>query len=92
VLLSEPSGRCHRSLTEVHLADLGDAGDVVRYLVGFWAFLFSPKYRTGALHRWHHASPGTRSLMVIEGLIATIVGVGIPLLVAWIFSQEFLAG
>ena len=77
---------------EVHLADLGDAGDVVRYLVGFWAFLFSPKYRTSALHRWRHAGAGTRSLMVIEGLIATIVGMGLPLLIAWLFSRGFPPG
>jgi hypothetical protein len=74
------------------VADLGDAGEVLRYLVGFWAFLFSPQYRTDVLHRWRHAGKGTRSLMVIEGLVATIVGVGLPLLIAWFLSQEFLAG
>lgn len=77
---------------EVHLADLGDAGEVMRYLVGFWAFLFSPKYRASVQHRWRHAGLGTRSLMVVEGLIATTVGVGLPLLIAWLFSQQFLAG
>ena len=77
---------------EVPLADLGDAGEVVRHLVGFWAFLFSPKYRTSVLDRWRHAGAGTRSLMVVEGLVATIVGVGLPLLLAWLLSQELLPG
>ena len=74
------------------MADLGDTGEVIRYLVGFWAFLFSPRYRTEVLRRWRDAGKGTRSLMVLEGLVATIAGVGLPLLIAWLVNEELLAG
>jgi hypothetical protein len=30
--------------------------------------------------------------MVLEGLVATIVGVGLPLLIAWLVNEELLAG
>jgi hypothetical protein len=73
--------------TEADLADLGDAGEAIRYLIGFWAFLFSPKYRAGVLRRWHHADEGTRSLMVIEGLVATVVGLALPLFIAWLLAR-----
>lgn len=64
----------------------------MRYLVGFWAFLFSPGYRSGVLHRWRDGGTGMRILMVIEGLVATFVGAGLPLLLAWFIGQKFLAG
>jgi hypothetical protein len=58
--------------------------------VGFWAFLFSPKYRTRVLDSWRQAGLGMPSLKVLEALIATMVGVGLPLLVIWLISREFL--
>jgi hypothetical protein len=69
------------------VADLGDSGEVLRYLVGFWAFLFSPEYRAEVLHRWREAAGGTRILMGIEGVVTTTVGVGLPLLLAWLLGQ-----
>jgi hypothetical protein len=59
---------------------------VLRYVLGFWAFLFSPKYRTSTLQRWHHAGSGMRSMMNLEGVIATFVGLGLPLMVAWLLA------
>lgn len=69
------------------LADLGDTGEVVWYLVGFWAFLLSPKYRTTALAKWRQAGTGTRSLMIIDGVVATIVGLGLPTLIVWLLTH-----
>jgi hypothetical protein len=69
------------------LADLGDAGEVLRYVIGFWAFLFSPKYRSNTLRTWRHAGRGTRSMMVLEGGIATLVGLGLPLVIAWLLAS-----
>jgi hypothetical protein len=72
------------------MADLGDAGEVFGYLVGFWAFLFSPKYRAATVRSWREAGWGKRSLMLLEGSIATIVGLGLPLLVAWLLAGLML--
>ena len=68
------------------MAGLGDAGEVLRYVVGFWAFLFSPKYRATTLRTWRQAGWGTRSMMVLEGGIATLVGLGLPLIIAWLLA------
>lgn len=57
---------------------------MLRYLVGFWAFLFSPKYRANTLRRWGQAGWGQRSLVILEGVIATGVGLGLPLMFAWL--------
>ena len=65
------------------LADLGDAGEALRYLVGFWGFLFSPSYRAQGLRRWREAPWPDRSLMLLGGALATVLGLGLPLLVAW---------
>jgi len=73
---------------ESPVADLGDAGEVVGYLVGFWAFLFRPNYRAATLRSWREAGWGKRSLMLLEGGIATIVGLGLPLLLAWWLARE----
>jgi hypothetical protein len=70
------------------VADLGDAGEVFRYLVGFWAFLVSPSYRRAALRRWREADWGQRSLLLLEGVIATAVGFGLPALLAWLAWTE----
>lgn len=72
------------------MADLGDAGEVVGYLVGFWAFLFSPKYRAATLRGWGEAGWGKRSLMLLEGSIATLVGLGLPLLLAWWLAGQMV--
>jgi hypothetical protein len=69
------------------MADLGDAGEVLRYFVGFYAFLFIPKYRAGTIERWGKAGSGTRAVMILEGTVATIVGVGVPLVIAWLVGS-----
>jgi hypothetical protein len=65
------------------VADLGDTGEALRYLIGFWAFLVSPTYRATALRTWRGASTGQRSLLILEGAVATAVGLGLPALLAW---------
>jgi uncharacterized membrane protein HdeD (DUF308 family) len=77
--------------TEVALADLGDAGEILAYLVGFWAFLFSPAYRARTLNTWRHADRAQRGWMVLDGVVATLVGLGLPLLIVWLLAKELLA-
>jgi len=73
------------------MADLGDAGEVLTYLVGFWAFLFSPRYRARTRDAWRHAGRAQRGWMVLDGVVATLIGLGLPLLVAWILARKLLA-
>lgn len=70
------------------MADLGDTGDALRYLIGFWAFLLSPSYRQAALRAWRDAGAGQRGLLLLEGAIATAVGLGLPVLVAWLLRTK----
>lgn len=66
------------------MADLGDTGEALRYVIGFWAFLLSPTYRKAALRAWRDAGAGQRSLLLLEGTVATAVGLGLPVLLAWL--------
>ena len=66
------------------LADLGDAGEVLRYLLGFWAFLLSPSYRSSTLRAWRDSDRHQRLWMLLDGAVSTLIGVGIPLLIAWL--------
>ena len=66
------------------MADLGDAGEALRYLAGFWAFCFSPKYRAAAAQRWSAATLGGRAIMFMEGTVATLFGLGLPLWLGWL--------
>lgn len=60
-------------------------------MVGFWAFLFSPKYRARTLHTWRHADRAQRGWMALDGMVATLIGFGLPLLIAWLVVSELLA-
>lgn len=65
------------------MADLGDTGEAFRYFVGFWGFVLSPRYRTATVLRWQQGAPSARALMILEGAIATTVGLGLPVLIGW---------
>jgi hypothetical protein len=73
------------------VADLGDAGEILGYVVGFWAFLFSPRYRARTLHSWRHADRAQRGWMMLDGVVAMLIGLGLPLLIAWLLVKELLA-
>ncbi len=73
------------------MADLGDAGEILTHLVGFWAFLLSPKYRAQTLSQWRQGGRVERAWMTLDGAVATLVGLGLPLLLAWLLAQRFLA-
>jgi hypothetical protein len=72
------------------MADLGDAGEILTYLVGFWAFLLSPRYRARTLHAWRRAGRGQRGWMMLDGVVATLVGLGLPLLAAWLLAKKLI--
>ena len=64
--------------------DPGDAGEILRCTAGFWAFVFHRGYRGGTMERWREVDGGARGLMVLEGAVAALIGLGLPLLVAGI--------
>ena len=68
------------------MPDLADAGEVLTYLLGFWAFLFNAKFRARCLQTWATASPRMRLLHGLEAVIATVVGLGVPALLAWLIA------
>ena len=70
------------------MADLGDAGEALRYLIGFWAFLVSPSYRQAALRTWRAAGWGQRSLLLLEVVVTTAVGLGLPVFLAWLLWSQ----
>ena len=61
--------------------DLFEAGWL---LFGFWRFVLSRSYRTRVLHKWREASTPHKWLGVLEAVIATVVGLGIPILVVYL--------
>jgi len=64
--------------------ELLDAVEGAGYLLGFWAFVFSPTYRAQVLARWRAAKPSTRIRLALNGIIATAIGVALPAVVLWI--------
>lgn len=62
------------------LLELGETG--VR-IFGFWRWVFSAKYRSRVAVDLRSASPGRRTLLLLEHLVSCVLGVGLPFLV-WI--------
>jgi hypothetical protein len=60
------------------VADLGDAGEILT------------QYRARTLQASRHASRGQRGWMMLDGVAATLAGLGLPLLVAWLLARKFL--
>ena len=67
-----------------HLADLADTGEVLGYLVRFLGAVVSPRYRGELIDAWTQARPGPRALMALEGMIAAVIGLGVPLVLGWV--------
>ena len=61
------------------IVELGEAG--VRAL-GFWLWIFSPKYRAQVASQWHEAGMGQRAWLAFEHFIGAVRGLGAPLF-AW---------
>jgi hypothetical protein len=60
------------------MSDLSHSGEVVRYLVGFWAFLLSPDYRAGRMQAWRLSRGSARALLALDAAVTTFIGVGLP--------------
>jgi hypothetical protein len=44
----------------------------------------SPRYRGSTLRAWRDGGRSERNWMLLEGAVATLIGVGVPLLIAWL--------
>jgi hypothetical protein len=64
----------------LEIAELGETG---LRAFGFWLFLFSPKYRAQVAHDWREASAGRGVVLAFEGLLAVLLGVGVPMAGLW---------
>jgi hypothetical protein len=73
---NQPASEC----VVLEIAELGEAG---LRAFGFWLFLFSPKYRAQEAHDWRDASAGRRVVLASEGLLAVVLGVGVPVAGRW---------
>ena len=52
----------------------------------FWLYLFSPKYREQIHKQWNDAGWGGRTMLLFEGLISVVLGVGAPIFVWQLLS------
>lgn len=66
------------------MPDLAGIGELLRHLLGFWAFLFSSRFRARCLDACRDASFGMRVVHAIEATVATAIGLGLPAFVAWL--------
>jgi len=64
--------------------ELLETAETAGYLLGFWGFLFSSRYRAQVLARWRAAGPSRRAQLGLEGAISTAIGVGIPAIIIWV--------
>jgi hypothetical protein len=62
----------------------GDALEALGYLVGFWAFIFSPRYRATVLAQWRDGRWLERGFLLLDGIIATAAGLILPLGLDWL--------
>jgi hypothetical protein len=61
-----------------------DGLELIAYVIGFWAFLFSARYRANALNTWQEAGGLKRSYLALESVMATVIGFGVPVLIIWV--------
>ena len=54
--------------------------ELAGYLVGFWLFLFSPKFRARIVRDFSSGGAFKRALIILEGISSTFVSVILPAL------------
>jgi hypothetical protein len=64
--------------------ELLETAEAAGYLLGFWGFLFSSRYRAQVLARWRAADLGTRARLGLDGIISTTIGLGVPAVILWV--------
>jgi hypothetical protein len=68
----------------LEMVELSEAG--VR-AIGFWLWIFSPKYRSQVARQWDDAGPGRRVAHAFEHLIGAVLGLGGPILVWYLLTS-----
>jgi hypothetical protein len=77
--LDTDNGRDFLELLEA----LTGALEALGYFGSFWLFLLSPSFRRKQLVEWQGRSAGGKALGLLEAAIATAIGLGPFLLLAW---------
>lgn len=62
---------------------LGDLFEFSYYLVGFWLFVFSRKFRARTLEEWRYSGIIGRGGIVLEMVISFFCGVIVPVFILW---------
>ena len=68
----------------LEMVELSEAG--VR-AIGFWLWIFSPKYRAQVARQWDDAGIGGRVAQAFEHLIGAVLGLGGPILVWYLLTS-----
>ena len=60
--------------------------DVLLYLLSFWCFVFSKRFRAECISKFKGMKLPRRCVDIIGGLISTVVDFGFPVLILyWVF-------
>ena len=58
------------------LSGIGEAIELLGYFGSFWGFVLSRRARAAMLADWRQRGPGGRLAGLLEGAVATVVGLG----------------
>ena len=66
------------------LTDVADGLEALGKLTSFWLFVGVPSYRTRQLTAFRGASPPGKALLLLEAILAAVLGLGLPTLLIWL--------
>ena len=72
---------------------MSDVADALLYLFGFWRFVLSKQFRRDCLSRFRRMSGGSKALELLNALVSTAIGLGVPFLFVYVvLSHRFGLG
>ena len=66
------------------LDGIGEAFEALGYFASFWGFIFSPRARAAVLADWRQRGFGGKLAGILEGGVATVVGLGPFILLGYV--------
>jgi hypothetical protein len=67
---------------------MSDATELLYYLLGFWRFVLSSKFRHSWLKQFNTKSFGEKLIELLGVSVGTVIGLGIPIIVAILIYDE----
>ncbi len=66
----------------------GEGFEVLGYVVFFWGFLFSKKFRQAQIEEWKESGVFGKFCIILEAISSILCGFGLPILILyWIFFE-----